>query len=171
MTATVSDITALKNNILEVPVGVLADALQEQNESMAREEAVAEEGRVRYAAEAPGRIAAAVPDMAAVEAMLDRANGRRRVRCLSLDAVRRCILKALDDADGWYAVGGDTVANAYKYPADRTICLCAVRTDGTVRVSVGTGNAKKGSSLTNPISGLTIKARPEAFKTWADAAR
>jgi hypothetical protein len=105
----------------------------------------------------------------AVEISLAACNGRRRVRTLTLSDVLRCCRAAIVDSDGWHASGGGTVANAYSYPAEQTACLAVVRTDGRLRVEVGRAGAKKGNSLTNPIARLTVAARPEAFRAWADA--
>jgi hypothetical protein len=107
--------------------------------------------------------------VAEVRRMLDAANGRRRTRTLDLDDVVRCARAALRDADGWYATGGGVVANAYKYPAEQTACVVVVRSDGLVRLAIGTTGAKKGNSLTNWATGLSIKGKPEAFRKWADA--
>lgn len=99
---------------------------------------------------------------------LQAANGRRRERTLSYENVLYCVNMARKH--GWYAVGGGTVANAYKYAAYQTACLVIVRSDKKIVVQIGVVSARKGSSLTNPFCNLTIKASAQQFREWADSA-
>lgn len=99
---------------------------------------------------------------------LAAANGRRRERTLDMSDCVYAAWSAIRLIDGWYACGGATVANAYNYPAVRTVCVAAVRTDGSVRIGVARANAQKGSSLTTPVTGLRVNAPAEQFRNWAD---
>jgi hypothetical protein len=103
-----------------------------------------------------------------VTADLKTANGRRRVRTLEPFDIVCAVVYAVIDQGGWWPMGGGTVANSYKYPAYRTVCVAARRSDGKVRVSVGVGSARKGASETSPVSFLWKNAGPEAFRRWAD---
>lgn len=152
--------------------GSLFDALQESGLSPAKARRLVNDA-IRQAApeQWPAKMLRGLirgTTLDALRASLDRANGRRRERTLTLHDVLRCVQRARED--GWHAVGGGTVANAYSYPAEQTACLVAVRTDGTVRVAIGTTGAKKGNSLTNWASGLTIRSTAEQFRAWADTA-
>jgi hypothetical protein len=106
-----------------------------------------------------------------IEAQLKAANGNRRTRTLDLDDVMMAILRAALNADQPYqAVGGGTVANAYRYPAEQVVFGAVRRSDGTVRIAFGVANAQKGSSLTVPLFGLNKNANAAKFRAWADAA-
>src|SRR5271166_5003912 len=100
---------------------------------------------------------------------IKQVNGRRRERTLTLADCLYVAVKAMTDPDGWYAMGGGHVAHAYGYPSYQTVCVAAIRTDGTIRIGVAQTSGSKGSSMTTPVTGLTKKAKPEAFKAWADA--
>jgi hypothetical protein len=102
----------------------------------------------------------------AAEPQLAAANGRRRVRTLTTDDIRRAVRIAR--RDGMCAVGGDTVAKAYKYLASRTIALIVVRSDGSLRIAIAEGRANAGASITNPICRLTAVAKLPQFVGWAD---
>ncbi len=99
-------------------------------------------------------------------ALLRDANGRRRERTLSYEDVVACVRRARKC--GWCAVGGGTVANAYKYPAWQTVCFVAVRSDKNIVLRIGLVSARKSSSLTNPFCGLSITASAQQFRDWAD---
>jgi hypothetical protein len=105
--------------------------------------------------------------LAACEVNLSRANGRRRTRLLSLSHVAYAIKRARQ-LGTYYAIGGDTVANKYGYPSSRTMCLVAIRTDGSVRIGIVEGTANKGSSITNQVAGLRSNQSDELFRQWAD---
>lgn len=100
---------------------------------------------------------------------LKEANGFRRIRTLTYSDVISCIKKARSNKT-WHAIGGGRVANCYKYPAVQTVCVAAVRSDGKIRVAIGTARASKGSSLTNPLTGLTARSSDEDFLQWANLA-
>jgi hypothetical protein len=114
--------------------------------------------------------AALTAHSAYIAANLGKANGSRRMRTLGESDVRRVIERAIEIGK-WAAVGGGTVANSYAYPALQTVVFAAVRTDGTVRLAIGTVSAKKGASLTNWATGYATNAKPERFREWADAAK
>jgi hypothetical protein len=102
---------------------------------------------------------------------LDAANGKRRTRTLDMQDVLNTILRAAINNDLAYrAIGGGTVANAYKYHAEQVAFGAVRRSDGTVRISFAIANAKKGSSLTVPLFGLYKNSKAEDFLAWADAA-
>lgn len=101
-----------------------------------------------------------------VERDLKALNRKRRTRTLSLSDCIYCAHKAL--IHGWYAVGGGTVANAYGYRAEQTVCFAAKKSNGWVRIQVDLQNATQGSSLTTPATGLPKNAKPELFRQWAD---
>ena len=109
------------------------------------------------------------PQREQLKAQLERANGRRRTRTLNWNDVIDCCIKAMLDKDGWWAVGGGKVANAYGYAAKQTVCVAVKRTDGTMRIGIVESNASKGASLTAAVTGLAKNAKPEAFRQWADA--
>jgi hypothetical protein len=88
-----------------------------------------------------------------------------------MDDVMMTILRAALTADQPYqAVGGGTVANRYRYPAEQVVFGAVRRSDGTVRIAFGVANAQKGSSLTVPLFGLNKNANAAKFRAWADAA-
>lgn len=109
------------------------------------------------------------PTDAQIEAMLSAANGRRRERTLTLGDVEDAIRRVLVNNLSWKAIGGGTVANAYKYPSQQTSCVIAVRSNGTIRIAIGIVSGNKGTSLTNGVMGLTARATAEQFREWADA--
>lgn len=162
MTATNSDVAALYAALEQNPgcrttFAALVDACREAGESV----------RCPLAA----RAALCGLSVEQLEAMLKAANGRRRSRTLDMDDVMLTILRAALNADQPYqAVGGGTVANAYKYPADQVVFGAVRRSNGTVRIAFAVANAKKGASLTVPLFGLYANAKPEQFRAWADAA-
>lgn len=103
-----------------------------------------------------------------IQTRLNLANGRRRERTVDLsDALRACV-KARADAEGFYWAAGATVANSYGYRAYRTAFIVAVRSDGTLRVMAGQVSANKGSSPTNQLAGLTVRATADDWRAWAD---
>jgi uncharacterized protein (TIGR02996 family) len=99
---------------------------------------------------------------------LDRANGKRRERTLSLENCIHCARSALLDDDRWSYVAGGTVANAYKYRSYQTVCVAAVRSNGTIRIGVAVTSGTKGSSPTTPVCGIAKNADRKVFRTWAD---
>lgn len=103
-----------------------------------------------------------------LQADLRRANGRRRTRTLSLASCINCAKAAIDDVEGYSYITGGHVANSYGYRSYTTVCVAAVRSNGTVRISVALSSGSKGSSPTTPVTGLSKNARPEAFREWAD---
>ena len=105
--------------------------------------------------------------VAACEVHLSRANGRRRTRLLSLSDIAYAV-KCARQKRTYHTVAGGTVANAYSYPAARTMCVVAIRTDGSIRIGITEGTASKGSSVTNQVCGLTVRATDEQFRAWAD---
>lgn len=105
----------------------------------------------------------------AIQAALGAANGRRRERTLELNDVLKAVKRARKSVDGWNAVGGGTVANAYGYASSQTAAVVAVGSNGKVRVAVGVVSASKGASLTNGLVGLTARGTKEQFRAWADA--
>lgn len=113
-----------------------------------------------------------VCDLKAAFDSLAKANGKRRTRILSESDVVDCILSAAqEDGNGYSWDAGTTVANAYRYPAIRTVCVAARRSDGSVKVGIATGNAQKGSS---PISPVVPGARrdstlPDTLSRWANS--
>lgn len=106
-----------------------------------------------------------------IRAALDVANGRRRERTLSVEDVIDAVARVRTGKLAWRAVGGGTVANAYGYRSWQTACLIAVRTDGSLRIAIGTTSGSGGASLTNWASGLTARATDAQFRAWADADR
>lgn len=103
-----------------------------------------------------------------LKADLNRANGKRRERTLSLENCIHCAKQALLDEDRWSYVAGGTVANAYKYRSYQTVCVAAVRSNGTVRIGVAVTSGTKGSSPTTPVCGLSKNSDRKAFRAWAD---
>lgn len=95
---------------------------------------------------------------------LQRANGRRKIRTLELTDVLRCAKRAL--IDDWDAVGGGNVANSYGFRAYQTVCVCARRSDYSIRCGITIANAN--GSLTKEITGLNTNAKPEKFREWAE---
>lgn len=103
-----------------------------------------------------------------LEADLKRANGKRRERTLSLDNCINCARSALLNDERWSYVSGGTVANAYGYRSYQTVCVAAVRSNGTVRIGVAVTSGTKGSSPTTVVCGLNKNASKKAFRDWAD---
>jgi len=103
-----------------------------------------------------------------LETDLDRVNGKRRERTLSLESCINCARRALLDDNRWSYVAGGTVANAYSYRSYQTVCVAAVRSNGTVRIGVAVTNGTKGSSPTNPVCGIAKNSDKKTFRAWAD---
>lgn len=104
----------------------------------------------------------------AIAAALFTANGNRRERTLTLaDALSAC-WRARKNGFAW--VGGGNVANAYKYPAQQTGFVVAVRSDGKLRFVAGVLSASKGASVTNQLVGITARGTRDDYRAWADAA-
>ncbi len=131
-----------------------------------RGEAIAEDERIAASSVILNLVGVDVLD---VIKQLRRHNAGRRIRFLTVPDVLYCVVQAMKRAEGWHAVGGGNVANAYKYRAFQTVCMAAKRTNGSIRVGVAINNATKGASLTMKICGLSKKASPRDFRAWADA--
>lgn len=103
-----------------------------------------------------------------VERQLVRANGNRRARTLTLDQCLNAGVKALQE--GYAYTAGATVANAYRYPAFRTCCLAARKSNGLVRIAVDYNNARKGCSPITPfVPGFRRGiSSPDRIMRWAD---
>lgn len=155
MTATLETIEGLRLAVESDPGvrPILADALEERGE-------LEEANRQRV-------IALVVNWSEAVE-HLKVANGRRRCRTLAESDLVYIAQRALADEEGWWSIGGGTVANCYGYPSYQTVAVAAVRTDGRIRVGVALQRANKGSSQTTAVTGLSVKAKPDQFRTWAN---
>jgi hypothetical protein len=98
-----------------------------------------------------------------LEKLLDRANARRRTRCINMNDLEDTIKEAIDDGYGY--VTGGTVANAYKYPATAAACA-AVRLGETVLVRVGSVNASKTHS---PVTWFgPASARDKVVREWIE---
>lgn len=95
---------------------------------------------------------------------LDRANGRRRVRTLSLADVAATVIECVGHV--YAAKGGGSVANAYGYPSTQTVCLAVQRGDGKARVGISTNSGSNGASLVTPF-GMTARSRDSLFAAWA----
>jgi len=107
-----------------------------------------------------------------IEVALDRANGRRRTRTVSADAALLAVRGAVRNGRDWAA--GDSVANAYKYPAVRTVALAVRQSDGGVALAVGTASASKGSAPKPRWADLRqvrgeSDAVAKAARAWADS--
>lgn len=103
----------------------------------------------------------------AIQTALDAANGRRKVRTLTLSECLETCREAR--MTGWGAAAGGTVANSYGYPATQTGFVAAVGKSGRLRWAVGEVPASKGTSVTNRLAGLTSRATAEDWQRWADA--
>lgn len=107
----------------------------------------------------------------AMEAALAEANGRRRVRTLSLASLEFCVREAL--ADDYAFRAAEVVANAYGYPAIRTACYAAKRSDGAIILAIGIGWASKGAAP-KPRDCNIPQVRPDTprvrqlAREWAD---
>jgi len=130
--------------------------------------ALCDELQAKGMPEAEAEATALAGDLAPLREALAKANGRRSARTIHFDDVIACIRRAA--TEGVAVASGGRVANAYKYPAIRTICVAVRRTDGTVRVVVGTADAKKGAGNFGML-GLRSNSKPEQFTAWADAGR
>jgi hypothetical protein len=101
---------------------------------------------------------------------LDAANGKRRARTLVWWEVCGVIREALTDAYAFRAA--ETVANAYGYPAVRTACYAARRSDGAVALALGTTSATKGSCpRPHNIAHAVTQVRPDNPRVRAIALR
>lgn len=107
-------------------------------------------------------------DLLPLREALAKANGRRTTRRIHFDDVIAAIREAA--VKGIAVASGERVANAYGYPAIRTLAVAVRRTDGTVRVAIGTADAKKGASDFGWL-GLRANSKPWQFTAWADSAR
>jgi hypothetical protein len=106
----------------------------------------------------------------AITTTLDAANGKRRVRTLVWEEVCGAIAEALTDSYAFRAAA--TVANAYQYPAVRTACYAALRSDGGVALAIGTTYATKGSCpRPRHIAHVVTQVRPDSPRTRAIALR
>jgi hypothetical protein len=106
----------------------------------------------------------------AITAALNAANGNRRVRTLGLGEVSEAIREALTDAYAFRAA--ETVANAYQYPAIRTACYAALRSDYGVALAIGTTHATKGSCpRPGNIAHAVTQVRPDSPRVRAIALR
>jgi hypothetical protein len=101
---------------------------------------------------------------------LDAANGKRRMRTLAWGDVCEAIREALDDAYAFRAA--ETVANVYGYPAVRTACYAARRSDFAVALAIGTTSATKGSCpRPRNIAHAVTQVRPNGPRVRAIALR
>jgi hypothetical protein len=106
----------------------------------------------------------------AITAALDAANGKRRVRTLAWGDVCEAIREALTETYAFRAA--ETVANAYPYPAIRTACYAALRSDGRVALAIGTTYATKGSCpRPHTIAHAVTQVRPDSPRVRAIALR
>lgn len=165
---TYSTVSALQAAIKQNPLDpvtrlIYADALEDSGNSE-------ESSRQRSLA---GRLAHPLTDhqIKELREALDRANGKRRKRTLKLEDCLYCAKRALLSRDGWSWIAGGTVPLAYGYPSYQTICVAAVRSNGTVRIGVAETSAGRGASPTVPVCGLARNASPEMFRAWADGNR
>lgn len=105
-------------------------------------------------------------DAIAASAALKTANGRRRERTLHLSDVTNCVVRAWRRRGNPATAEGGTVANAYGYPAWRTLCL-AVRSGRRVRVACAVGRANKGASDVTPFGISSARADRAEYQQWA----
>jgi hypothetical protein len=110
----------------------------------------------------------------AIMTALDAANGKRRVRTLGWGDVSEAIREAFA---GTYAFrAAETVANVYGYPAVRTACYAARRSDGAVALALGITSATKGSCpRPRNVAHAITQVRPDSPRVraialqWADS--
>jgi hypothetical protein len=107
----------------------------------------------------------------AITAALDAANGKRRMRTLDWGEVSEAIREAL--AEKTYAFrAAETVANVYGYPAVRTACYAARRSDGAVALALGITSATKGSCpRPRNVAHAITQVRPDSPRVRAIALR
>lgn len=80
-----------------------------------------------------------ITDEQAIDKLLKEANGRRRVRTLTLGQVLR-LIDDVKDGHEWSTKNGGTVPNVYGRPADTTVALAA-RVEGRIYLGIGVGGA------------------------------
>jgi hypothetical protein len=106
----------------------------------------------------------------AIMQTLDAANGKRRMRTLGWGDICEAIREALDDAYAFRAA--ETVANAYSYPAVRTACYAARRSDYGVALAIGITSATKGSCpRPRNVAHAITQVRPDSPRVRAIALR
>jgi len=107
--------------------------------------------------------------IAAINARLADANGKRRLRTLTMADVRQAIVEAAGNGSNGYVVGG-RVANAYNYRAYQTLVFAGLRTDGGARLRIWEADAHRAYGLGAMIG--VYSRKPERIwaevRDWAD---
>lgn len=109
-----------------------------------------------------------------IRQLLELANGRRRVRILTLSDVQ-LLLSTIERRPGSFRVdSGGAVPGIYNYHSVTTVCLAVRRTDGRITLAIGTTGARQGylprpDWLVSEVPAIAVHQRVRIL-AWADNA-